>query len=103
MKLACPTRQNSICKNTAIITIERKVLKGGAHAPSNKRRMVTMAAGAVNTPPGVTKVIVMKANRVGRALIRKNRGKAANVQGMMSISNSAGDLLSRTPIMMKIK
>ena len=65
--------------------------------------MVTMAAGAVNTPPGVTKVIVMRANRFGRALIRENRGKAAKVPAMMSISNRAGDLLSRTPIMMKIK
>lgn len=99
VKLACPTGPNSVCKNTAIITIDTRFLHPKSPA-SDRVRILTMAIGVANTPPGTVRVIEMKLNRIGRRVIRANLGK--KVIGKMQIFNRAGNLLSVTRIKMAI-
>ena len=106
VKLACPTSLTADCENTATIVVDRRFLrlKGSV---SSRAGTVKMAAGVASIPPGSVGVIKMKLNRNGRLVVRANRGKKANrgnkVKAIMTISNTAGTLLSVTPIKMRIK
>lgn len=100
VKLACPTSLTADCKNTATIVVDRKFLRLKS-SPSSRAGTVKMAAGATSIPAGSVGVIKMKLNRNGRLVVGANRGK--KVKAQMTISNSAGTLLSVTPIKMRIK
>lgn len=97
VRIACPADSGG-CANMARITVLRKLLR----AAGGKARLVTMAAGVANTPPGAVGTIRMRTTKSGRQVVRTNRGR--KIQGMMTITNGiTGAVLSVTPIKMKIK
>ena len=93
VQIACAAGTVS-CINTATITVARKL--------TGKARLVTMAAGVANTPPGSIGTIKMRTNKVGRQVVKANRGK--RIRGRLTITNGlTGAVLSATPIKMKIR
>ena len=61
-----------------------------------------MAAGVANTPPGAVGTITMRTNKIGRQVVKANRGR--KIKGVMTITSSlTGAVLSVTPIKMKIR
>jgi subtilisin family serine protease len=66
------------------------------------RRMVRFAVGFANIPPGQTANVRLNLTRAGRRIVRASQTRR-RLAGVMAIRNTAGDLLSRTRVRLRLQ
>ncbi|MGH2670356.1 MAG: hypothetical protein ACRDH5_14775, partial [bacterium] len=95
-----PPSPGALCTNQVEVTVSNKALRSSAGA-SVKARRVPFASGSANVPPGQPGNVRLALRKAGRQFLRSGTKKKLN--GVMTISNTAGSSVSVIPFTIRIK